>query len=410
MTLPEVDNMERRRVERRTNARLSELTVPEIRRMMVTSILFTIVLVLFLWMVRTVIIAGFLGAVVAAYLRPIYHWFQRTLRHKGFAAGMAILLLVAPLIGLLAYSYSEIADFATYVDVHKAEIATRIDVALRQLPFLKNVNTSESVGRWVLVASNYGASIPSLVRAAMAKVAVAATIFLFTSFYVMVEWESIVEFIRNRVPPRYTGLGEALRGNVQGVLYGAVYSTFLTQTIKSVIILVMNLIFGVPLAAVLALISFVIGFFPIVGSWSVYVPVALWLAIFRDSPAKAVIMVLVGFGVNTLYISTFLRPKIAAERSKVLNFYWMLVGLVTGVYTFGLVGILLGPILIGLLKAILDTITETDKWSFSDDASDDTEAVSSRGLLRVRERPPLLAEFTRGPSASLRVNSAKGSA
>ena len=32
--------------------------------------------------------------------------------------------------------------------------------------------------------------------------------------------------------------------NVQGVLYGAVYSTFLTQTIKSVIILVMNLIFG----------------------------------------------------------------------------------------------------------------------------------------------------------------------
>jgi predicted PurR-regulated permease PerM len=45
----------------------------------------------------------------------------------------------------------------------------------------------------------------------------------------------------------------------------------------------------------------------------------------------------------------------------------MLVGLVTGVYTFGLVGILLGPILIGLLKAILDTITESEQWSFSDE-------------------------------------------
>ena len=40
-----------------------------------------------------------------------------------------------------------------------------------------------------------------------------------------------------------------------------------------------------------------------------------------------------------------------------LNFYWMLVALVTGVYTFGLVGMLLGPMLIGLLKAIVDTIT-----------------------------------------------------
>jgi predicted PurR-regulated permease PerM len=88
-------------------------------------------------------------------------------------------------------------------------------------------------------------------------------------------------------------------------------------------------------------------------------------------------MVIIGFGVNTVYISTFLRPKIAAQRSKVLNFYWMLVGLVTGVYTFGLVGILLGPILIGLLKAILDTITETEQWSFSDDDGDSLEVEAS---------------------------------
>jgi predicted PurR-regulated permease PerM len=77
-------------------------------------------------------------------------------------------------------------------------------------------------------------------------------------------------------------------------------------------------------------------------------------------------MLLIGFLVNTMYISTFLRPKIAAERSRVLNFYWMFVGLVTGVYTFGLVGILLGPILIGLLKAIFDTVTNRANWTLLD--------------------------------------------
>lgn len=338
--------------------------------MLVTSLLFAVVLILFLWMVRTVIIAGFLGAVVAAYLRPVYLWLSERLGSKTVGALLAILLLVGPLIGLLVYSYIQIAEFATYVALNKASIAEQIDTALRRLPLLHGVNVSDNVGKWVAAASNYGAAIPGIVRAAMSKIAVAATIFVFTTFYVMVEWNEIVNFIRGRVPPRYTGLGEALRVNVKGVLYGAVYSTFLTQTIKSAIILVMNLVFGVPLAAVLALISFVIGFFPIVGSWSVYVPVALWLLIFRDAPTQAIIMIAIGFGFNTLYISTFLRPKIAAQRSKVLNFYWMLVGLVTGVYTFGLVGILLGPILIGLLKAILDTITETEQWSFSDDDGD----------------------------------------
>ena len=370
MALPAFDNKERRRVERRTNARLSDLTVPELRRMLVTSLLFAVVLILFLWMVRTVIIAGFLGAVVAAYLRPVYHWLRNRLSAKALAAFIAIFCLVGPLIGLLIYSYDQIADFATFVAVNRESIASQIEVSLRRLPLLHDVELSGRVGRWMAAASNYGASIPGVVRAAMSRIAVATTIFLFTTFYVMVEWEAIATFIRSRVPPRYTGLGEALRVNVRGVLYGAVYSTFLTQGIKSANILVMMVIFRVPLAAVLALISFVIGFFPIVGSWSVYVPVALWLLIFRDAPTQALIMLVVGFAVNTVYISTFLRPRIAASRSKVLNTYWMLVGLVTGVYTFGLVGILLGPILIGLLKAILDTITESEQWSFSDEDGD----------------------------------------
>ena len=48
----------------------------------------------------------------------------------------------------------------------------------------------------------------------------------------------------------------------------------------------------------------------------------------------------------------------------------MLVALITGVYTFGLVGILLGPMLIGLLKAILDTILSQPAWQWSDSDGD----------------------------------------
>src|SRR5262245_38497785 len=371
---------ERRRIERRTNARVMDLTIPELRRMLLTTILFVVVLTLFLWMVRTVIIGTILGIVVAVYLRPVYLRMLIAVRNPYLAATLAILVLVLPVIGLVVYSYVEIANVAAYVDQHSTEIAAKIDLALHELPFLKSAHTGETVQRWVLTASNYGASIPQAVRSTMVSVSVAATIFVFTAGYVLVDGPEIVAYIRSKIAPRYSELMAALETNVRGVLYGAIYSTFLTQAIKSVIILVMNFAFRVPLAAVLALLSFIIGFFPIVGSWSVYLPVALWLLIFRNAPGQAISMLLIGFLVNTIYISTFLRPKIAAERSRVLNFYWMFVGLVTGVYTFGLVGILLGPILIGLLKAIFDTVTNRANWTLLDADGDVLEDGASEVL------------------------------
>ena len=83
---------ERRRVERRYNARVADLTLPELRRMMVTTILFVIVLVLFIWMVRTVIIATILGIIVATFLRPLHLWFVR--RTGSVVASATITLLL----------------------------------------------------------------------------------------------------------------------------------------------------------------------------------------------------------------------------------------------------------------------------------------------------------------------------
>jgi predicted PurR-regulated permease PerM len=300
-------------------------------------------------------------------MRPVYKRMWSALGSSSLAATLAILAIVLPVLGLLVYSYVEIKDVAEYVALNQREIVAKIDVAIRRLPFMSEVDTRETVQRYVIAASDYGARIPGAVREALSGFAIAATIFVFTSFYVLVDAERIGAYLRSKVPPRYSELIAALESNVKGVLYGAIYSTVLTNALKSLILLILFLAFGVPLAAVLVIVSFIIGFFPIVGSWSVYVPVGLWLLVFKESPAQAIALIGIGFLVNTIYISTYLRPKIAAQKSKVLNFYWMLVGLVTGVYTFGIVGVLLGPMVIGLLKAIVDTITATSTWRLLDD-------------------------------------------
>jgi len=317
-------------------------------------------------MVRRVLIAGILGVVIAAYLRPLYLRILRRTERPVLSAVLTLLVVIIPVLGALAYSYVELVDVLGYIAAHQNEVANRIDTAIRQLPFMTNANPTETVRSYVLAVSGYGTKIPAAVREAVVELSVAITIFLLTAAYVFTDADSIVSYVRSKVPERYDRLREALVTNVTGVLYGAIYSTLLTQGLKTLVIFLMNLAFGVPLAAVLAILSFIIGFFPIVGSWSVYVPVAAWLLVFRDSPVRAGLMVVVGFVLNTLFISTYLRPKIAAERSGVLNFYWMFVALVTGVYTFGLAGILLGPILIGLLKAVVDSITAHASWRLAE--------------------------------------------
>jgi predicted PurR-regulated permease PerM len=357
---------DRRRDERRLNSRVADLSVPEFRRIGLTWLLAVIVIVLFLFMVHEVLIAGILAIIVAAYLRPLYTFFLRHLHRPMASAVLTLLVVIIPVLGALAYSYTELVDVLGYISGHQTEVATQIDESIRRLPFLGTFNAAETIRRYVLLVSDYGTKIPAAIKEAVVELSVAATIFLLTAAYVFTDADSIVSYVKSKVPQRYDRLRESLVTNVSGVLYGAIYSTLLTQTLKTLVIFLMNLVFGVPLAAVLAILSFIIGFFPIVGSWSVYVPVAAWLLVFRDSPVKAGLMVLVGFLVNTVFISTYLRPKIAAERSGVLNFYWMFVALVTGVYTFGLAGILLGPILIGLLKAVVDSVTSQTSWRLLD--------------------------------------------
>jgi predicted PurR-regulated permease PerM len=366
---------ERRRVERRGNSRIGDLTLPEVRRILITTLLGAIVLALFLWMVRTVVIAAILGLIIGFYIRPLHLWLVGRTGNRTLSAILTLLALIVPVLIVLGYSYSELSEVVGYASQHQEEIVAKVDAAVRRVPFLKNARASDALGKMVIAITAYGAQLPLQLRAALKDFSVSATIFLFTAFYILIEADKVGGYLASKIPPRYAELRRALEANVRGVLYGAIYSTLLTQTLKSLIILAMNLAFRVPLAGALAVVSFIIGFFPIVGSWSVYVPVAIWLIIFRDATASAIAMIVIGTVVNTVFISTYLRPKIAAERSKVLNFYWMFVALITGVYTFGLAGILLGPILIGLLKAIVDTVTARSSWQLLE-LDDEPESAS----------------------------------
>src|SRR6476469_4329372 len=152
----QVGGPDRRRLERRVTPKLEELTLPELRRMMVTTILFVIILVLFLWMVRTVIIATILGIIVAMYMRPVYLWLKRYIPNSIAAATVTLTLLIGPALALSIYSYEEIADVAQYASAHREEIAAKVDQSVHRLPFMEEASTTAAVRRYVIAAATSG--------------------------------------------------------------------------------------------------------------------------------------------------------------------------------------------------------------------------------------------------------------
>lgn len=337
--------------------RLADISAQNARRAAFTITLFVIALALFLFMVHEMMVAGILGLIIGAYLRPIHTWIAKWVKFQSISAVATLVLAVVPGIALLIYGYVETRDATEYLADHPADLAVHINNALGRIPFMEKLDATEAIEKSISDFAKLATEVPAGIERMMAEFAVDTVIFLFTAFYVLIQAGAIVAYVRDRIPPRYEPLSERLESHVQGVLYGAVYGSLITQTAKALLVLILNLIFGVPLPVVLALVAFIIGFFPVVGAWTVYLPVAGYLLIFQNAPWQALAMVCLGFGISTIFLSMVVRPKLAAHSSKVLNFYWMFIALMAGVYTFGVPGVVIGPIVVGGLKAVFDIIT-----------------------------------------------------
>jgi predicted PurR-regulated permease PerM len=92
---------------------------------------------------------------------------------------------------------------------------------------------------------------------------------------------------------------------------------------------------------------------PIVGAWVVWVPAALSLAIHGDY-TRAIILAIMGqFVIST--IDGFLRPIFVGQRAKMheLVIFFSVLG---GLKYFGLLGILLGPIVMSLAWSLTSVL------------------------------------------------------
>jgi len=332
------------------------MTIGEAKRVVVYGVALVLAVGLFFVLIGKVLVALLLGLVAGAFLLPVQEWLERRLKRRAGSALITIALIVVPLVALAGYTWYELSGYSANVSQQdRAKISDAISNALERYIPVSRAGTRVALETAFTEGLTRSAAAIQDVRSRAALILASLAVFFFTVFYVLTQRTRITNYIKVRVPGDYIELYDKLSENVGGALRGALQAVFIDQFLKAVIIFVLNLVFGVPLALVLAIVTFLTGFFPLLGEWAIYVPVSVYLLVFRNDPVGASIYLAIGI-VMTAGSSLLLRPRVAASGAGRFNFYWMFLALIAGVYTFGIPGIVLGPAIIGFVKAISDTL------------------------------------------------------
>jgi putative heme transporter len=344
--------------------RLSELTIGDAKRILVYGIVVALAIALFLMLVGKVIVALLLGVVAGVYLLPVQVWLETHLRRRAGSALITIALIVVPLVSLTAYAWHELSNYSTIVQERQEAIIDAISKALSDVLPTTREGTRAGLQAAFTEAVTRSADFIKDLRQKGALLLASLSLFFFTVYYVLTQRARISTYIKVRVPGEYHPLYEKLTENIGGALRGALRAVFIDQSLKAFVILVLNIIFGVPLAVVLAITTFLTGFFPLLGEWAVYIPISIYLFVFRHQPLSAALYLGVGITM-TVGSSLLLRPKLASQNAGRFSFYWMLLALVAGVFVFGIPGIVLGPAILGFVKAVADTMLGDIKYETS---------------------------------------------
>ncbi len=180
---------------------------------------------------------------------------------------------------------------------------------------------------------------------------------IFTMYYLFRDGDKIFATVRDALPLE-RAQATAVMARTRDVIGASVYGVMAIAVIQGLLGGIAFWALGVPSAIVWGVVMTFLSMIPMLGAFLVWVPAAAYLAL-AGHPVKAVLMVLWGTLVIGL-ADNFLRPKLVGERTKLheLLIFFAVLG---GLQVFGVLGIVLGPVVLAITLALVEVFKAADR-------------------------------------------------
>jgi predicted PurR-regulated permease PerM len=181
------------------------------------------------------------------------------------------------------------------------------------------------------------------------------------SFYILRERIVLRKFLVSLAPPHKEEIVAYFLDMVDRTFYGVFLGHLMTSLFTGIIagsgFYIIGRIMDVQTLAtypfLLGILTAVATLLPIVGAWLIYLPASAILFFTGQTIASITVL---AFGLTALSIipDILVRPYISGKKGKTHPFI-LLLGFISGPIVFGPLGLILGPAILGLFKATLDT-------------------------------------------------------
>jgi predicted PurR-regulated permease PerM len=305
------------------------------------------------------------SAVLAIAFHPVH---VRLVQHTGrvtlsalICSVLVVMVILMPalfLTGLAINQYLSLRDYLQ--ELSKAGFDPTTIAPLRQISewlARMGLNATAIMGWIAQYAGELGratAGYSLAIAANISSVVVSFVFTIFATFLLLRDGEQLVRRILDLLPFE-RARNDALLARIRDVIYASVYGVLVIAVIQGALCALMFWILGIPSAALWGVVTALTSVLPLVGSAAVWVPGAIYLVAIGRWPAAIVLAVWGGLVVGS--VDNFVRPRLVGERvglSELVTFFALLGGL----RVFGLVGVVMGPLLFAVAASILDVLTE----------------------------------------------------
>ncbi|HII71732.1 TPA: AI-2E family transporter [Candidatus Woesearchaeota archaeon] len=312
------------------------------------------------------------SAILAYVLHPAYEGFRMMLKRKGFAAGAVVfllfLLVLFPMILIVSTVTKESIGAYQYV---KDQVSESGMTGYCKEPTRFGCGVYEYVAQQ---SEKYGIDIRShmkegalmlaagLVKKASDLVLNLPTIFLqfffilFMTYYFLKQGDEWLQAIKDALPLDKQ-VSENIVSKFNDVMHATLYGAVVMAIIQGTVAAIGYFLLGAPSPILFGFLTTIAVFVPFVGGALVWLPLSFYMLIDAVTIGstvlvyKAIGLFLFGMFVISM-IDNILKPKIIGDRAK-MHPLLILLGVFGGLAVFGIIGILIGPLILAMFMTSL---------------------------------------------------------
>ncbi|MEK6820445.1 MAG: AI-2E family transporter [Nanoarchaeota archaeon] len=328
---------------------IEEQTFKKLSVFLVLGVL-ALLAVLILWPILTSIVAGLILSYI---FYPAYKKVFGIVREKNISALIIILLVLflifIPVWFFLPLIVQQIFNVYLYLqNINLSELFIKALPNLAQADFSRDFTVALNTF-FSNIASKILSSFSSILLDLPSILLKTAVVF-FVFFFGMRDAELLLDYVKT-LSPFSKSLERDLEKKFRGITSSVIYGFIIVGILQGILTGVGLFIFRMPNALVLTILAVLGAIIPVLGAWIVWLPSSVYLLV-SGHLVSGIGLALYG-SLFVSWIDNIIKPYIVARKIKISSAV-VLIGMIGGLIVFGILGLIIGPLILSYLLLFLD--------------------------------------------------------